>query len=88
MGFVINLPLVNRGTFIFFRLIPLPITIEKNNFVYIETENKLLYVDQTREYYFSTDREDLRRCKTLEPNKYVCKQTRPLLNSHMQESCE
>jgi hypothetical protein len=34
-----------------------------------------------------TDREELRRCKPIESNKYLCKQTRPLLNSHMQETC-
>jgi hypothetical protein len=33
---VINLPLVSRGTFNTFRLIPLPIAIEKNTFIYIE----------------------------------------------------
>lgn len=34
-----------------------------------------------------TNREELRRCKTTEPNKYICKQTQPLPNSHMQETC-
>jgi hypothetical protein len=88
MGFVINVPLISRGTFKTFRLIPIPIAIEKNKFIYLETENKLLYVDQIRQYYFSTGREELRRCKALEPNKYICKQNKPLLNSHMQECCE
>jgi hypothetical protein len=87
LGYVINLPLVSSGTFKTFRLMPLPIAIGKNKFIYIETENRLLHVDQTRQYYFFTDREELRRCKTVEPNKYICKQTQPLFNSHMQESC-
>jgi hypothetical protein len=89
LGYVINLPSVSRGTFNTFRVIPLPVAIEKNKFIYIERKNKLLHVDQTRQYYgyFSTDREELRRCKTVEFSKYICKQTQLLLNSHMQESC-
>jgi hypothetical protein len=87
LGYIISLPLVNRGTFKAFRLIPLPIGIEQNKVVYTEPNEDILYVDQTRQYYFSTSREELRRCKRAQPNSYICKQNRPLLNSHMQESC-
>jgi hypothetical protein len=87
LGYVISLPLISRGVFKTFKLIPLPVAIGQNKFIYIETENKLLYVDQTRQYYFMTDREELRRCKAIEPTRYICKQTRPLLSSHMQEAC-
>jgi hypothetical protein len=55
--------------------------------VYIETENQILYVDETRQYYFTTIREKLSKCKSAEAGVYICKQTQPLLNSHMQESC-
>ena len=88
LGYIISLPLISRGTFKVFRVIPLPVGIEKNRFVYLETGNELLYVDQIRQYYFATSREELRRCKSAEPNAYICKQSQPLLNSHMQESCE
>jgi hypothetical protein len=87
LGHVISLPLISRGVFKTFKLIPLPVSIGQNKFIYIETANKLLYVDQTRQYYFMTDRKELRRCKAIEPTRYICKQTRPLLSSHMQEAC-
>ncbi|PNF42917.1 hypothetical protein B7P43_G12321 [Cryptotermes secundus] len=87
LGYIISLPMINRGVFKTFRLIPLLVAMGRGKFIYIETESKLLYVDQTRQYYFMSDREELRRCKTIEPTKYICKQTRPLLNSHMQEAC-
>jgi hypothetical protein len=88
LSYIISLPLISRGTFKVFRLIPLPVGVEKDKFVYLETNKELLYVDQTRQYYFATSREDLRRCKSTELNSYICKQSQPLLNSHMQESCE
>jgi hypothetical protein len=34
-------------------LIPLPVGIDKGKFVYLEANNELLYVDQTRQYYES-----------------------------------
>jgi hypothetical protein len=46
--------LVNRGTFTVFRLIPLSISVDKGKFPYTETENRVLYVDQTRQYYITT----------------------------------
>jgi hypothetical protein len=38
LGYIISLPLINRGTFKIFKLIPLPVAIGQNKFVYIETE--------------------------------------------------
>jgi hypothetical protein len=64
--YIISLPSISKGTFKVFRLIPLPVGIEKDKFVYLETNKELLYVDQTRQYYFATSREDLRRCKSAE----------------------
>jgi hypothetical protein len=68
-------------------LISLPVGTGKGKFVYLETNNELLYVDQTRQHYFSTSREELRHFKSAEPNSYICKQSEPLLNSHMQKLC-
>ena len=87
LGYVITIPLVNRGTFRVFRLLPLPLSVENNKFVYIETGNCILYIDQTRQYYFTTNQDELVHCKTLEPQLFVCKQRRPLFSSHMQEMC-
>ncbi|PNF43656.1 hypothetical protein B7P43_G18122 [Cryptotermes secundus] len=42
---------------------------------------------QNKEFVCWNCGEGLRRCKSLEPRKYICKQIQPLLNSHMQETC-
>jgi hypothetical protein len=88
LSYIISLPLINRGIFRTFRLIPLPVEVENNRFVYIEPSTRVLYIDQTRQYYFLTSREELRFCKIAQTNFHLCKQSQPLLNSHMQESCE
>ena len=87
LSYIIILPLINRGIFKTFRLLPLPVEIEKNKFVYTEPENEVLFIDQTRQYYFLTSREELRLCKIAQAKSYLCKQRQPLLNSHMQEAC-
>jgi hypothetical protein len=87
MGYVISLPSIGRGTFKVFRLIPVTVGIEKNKFVYMENDQNILYVDQIRQYYFSTGRDELRQCKSVEPDSCICKQNQPLLNCYMQESC-
>jgi hypothetical protein len=66
----------------------LPVKIEVSKFVYTEPRSNVLCIDQTRQYYFLIDREKLRLCKLAQANFYLCKQSQPLLNSHMQESCE
>jgi hypothetical protein len=59
LGYVLNLLLFSRGICKVFRLTPLPVGIERDKFVYIETNNDILYVDQTRKYYFATSQEGL-----------------------------
>jgi hypothetical protein len=71
LGYVVTMPLVNRGIFKALRLIPLPILTDKNKFVYIETENQILYVDETRQYYFTAIREKLSKCKSAEAGVYI-----------------
>lgn len=87
LGYVVIMPLVNKNTFKALKLIPLPIAKENHKFVYIETEGRVLYVDETRQYYFTTSREELSKCKSVKADSYICKQTQPLLNSHLRESC-
>jgi hypothetical protein len=87
LGYVITLPLVNKNIFRALKLIPLPITRDDQKFVYIDTEGTMLYVDETRQYYFTTDREELDKCKSVKTGSYICKQNQPLLNSHLRESC-
>jgi hypothetical protein len=48
LGYVIQLPLVSRGTFDTYRLIPIPIALERNQFLYIETGKPYLWIDQAQ----------------------------------------
>jgi hypothetical protein len=88
LGYVISLPLINRGTFKIYEMIPIPITLGSNRFVYINTDESILCLDQTRQYYFKMKAEELNACKQLNARSYICKQKHPLLSSHLQESCE
>ena len=87
LGHLIMLPLVNRGTFDIYKLIPIPISLERNQYLYIEAGKPFLWIDQARQYYFLTDGEWMDSCKVLNARFYVCKQNQPLLSSHLHESC-
>ena len=87
LGYVILLPLVNRGTFDIYKLIPIPISLDRNQFLYIETGKPFLWIDQARQYYFLTNEEWMNSCKVLNTRSYVCKQNQPLLSSHLHENC-
>jgi hypothetical protein len=87
LGYVILLPLVNRGNFSIYRLIPIPVPLDRSKLLYIDTGKSFLWIDQARQYYFMTDKEWMDSCKILNSVKYVCKQNQPLLSSHLHENC-
>jgi len=87
LGYVILLPLVNRGNFNIYRLIPIPVPLDRSKFLYIDVRKSFLWIDQARQYYFMTDKEWMDSCKILNSMKYVCKQNQPLLSSHLHENC-
>jgi hypothetical protein len=87
LGFVILLPLVNRGTFSIYKLIPIPMPLDKSKFLYIETGKSFLWIDQARQFYFMTDKDWIDACRVLDSRSYVCKQNQPLLSSHLHENC-
>jgi hypothetical protein len=86
-GNVIQLPLVNRGNFNIYRLIPIPVPLDSTKFLYIDTGKSFLCIDQARQYYFMTDKEWMDSCKILNAMNHVCKQNQPLLSSHLHENC-
>ena len=53
LGYMISLPLVNRGTFDVYKLIPIPIALDRNQYLYIETGKPFLWIDKARQYFLS-----------------------------------
>jgi hypothetical protein len=45
LGYVITLPLISRGIFRVYRMIPIPISLGSNKFAYIETGETNLCID-------------------------------------------
>jgi hypothetical protein len=54
-GHVVSLPLLNRGDYKMFKMVPISVALEHKKFVCIDTEESILYLDQVRQYYFMTD---------------------------------
>ena len=87
LGYIILMPLVNRGDFNIYRSIPIPVPLDRNKYLYIDTGKSFLWMDQARQYYFLTDAEGMEKCKLLNNVLYVCKQNQPLLSSHLHDNC-
>jgi len=80
--YVILLPLVNRDNFNMYRLIPIPILLDRTNFLYIDTGKSFLWIEQTWQYYPMMDKEWMNSRKILNAMSYVYKQSQSLLSSH------
>jgi archaellum component FlaC len=87
LGYVILPPLVNRGNFNIYRLIPIPVPLDRTKSLYVDTGKSFLWIEQARQYCFMTDKEWMDSCKILNAMKYVCKQNQPFLSSHLHENC-
>jgi nucleoside diphosphate kinase len=84
---VVKTPLIDKGEFKAYDLVPVPILIKPDKLVYIRTENSILCIDNTRQYYYFSSEQELKMCKETTPQRYVCKQSKPLLSSLMQDEC-
>jgi hypothetical protein len=87
LGYVITLPLINRGTFKAYKMIHIPISLGSSKFAYVNTEESNLCIDETRQYYFGISDAEFDSCKNVNSQTKICKQKHPLLSSHLQESC-
>jgi hypothetical protein len=87
LGYVILLLLVNRGTFSIYKLISMPMPLDKSKFLYIDTGKSFLWLDEAGQFYFVTNKDWLDACRVLDSRSYVCKQNQPLLSSHLHENC-
>ena len=87
LGYVISVPLVHKRTFSVLKMIPIPVPVNQNNFLYIDVGESILCMDRARQYYFTMRESELARCKVLEAGHYVCMQQRTLLSTTTGDSC-
>ena len=87
LSYVISTPLVNKGEFRAYYLVPVPIQVNKDKLVYIRTVKSIMCVDSSRQYYYFSSEVELQKCKEPTKNRYVCRQEKPLLSSLVQEEC-
>jgi hypothetical protein len=87
LGYVITLPLINRGTFKAYRMVPIPVALRNGKFTYVNIDETNLCIDQTRQYYFGMSNAEINNCKGIDGQTRLCKQQHPLLSSHLQETC-
>jgi hypothetical protein len=87
LSYEVNTPLVDKGEFKVYYLTPVPISVNQDKLVYIKTEKPTLCINNLRQYYYFSSDQELQMCKELTRQKYVCKQSKPLLSSLMQDKC-
>jgi len=51
-------------------------------FLYIDTKESILGLDQTRQYYFIRDEAELCYCKTTKTGSYICTQSHAVMCSY------
>jgi hypothetical protein len=87
LSYVVELPLMNKGNFRILKMYPIPVPLKPNTFLYIETVESILCLDQARQFYLMLTEDELRQCKRKDSSSYVCKQNQAMMSSHYKESC-
>jgi hypothetical protein len=83
----ISVPLVHKRTFTMLRMIPIPVPIDQEHFLYIDIRDSVLCLDQSKQYYFTMTDGELSKCKLAEPSRYVCKHSRTMFSTVTTDSC-
>ena len=87
LSYVVKTPLIDKGEFKVYYLVPVPISVSPDKLMYIKTEKPILCIDSMRQYYYFSSDQELQMCKETTQQRYVCKQNKPLLSSLMQDEC-
>ena len=72
LTYVITVPVGSRGNCEVIKLIAVSIALGNKEFMYIDTEESILRLDQFRQYYFMINKAELCHCKTTTTGSYVC----------------
>jgi hypothetical protein len=65
-------------------LIVVPIALRNKEFLYVDTEESTLCLDQTRLYYIIIDGAELYHCKTMTTVPYIYTQSHALMCTEFQ----
>ena len=87
LGYMILVPLVHKRTFTMLRMIPIPVLVDQEHFLYIDVRESVLCLAQTKQYHVPMTDDELSRCKWAEPGRYMCTHQRTLLSTVTKESC-
>ena len=87
LAYVISVPLINKKVFTMWRMVPIPLPVNHDHFVYIDVRDSVLCLDQTKQFYFTMQDSELTHCKPTELDKFVCTHQRTLLSTSAMESC-
>jgi hypothetical protein len=87
LSYVVSVPLIDKGEYKAYHLIPIPIPVSKDKLLFIRTEKSILCIDRIRQYFHFSSILELQSYKEITRQKYVCKQDKPLLSSLTQEEC-
>ena len=81
LGYMITVLSVYKKIFIVLRMIPIPVPVNLEHFLYIDVRDSVLCLDQARQYYFTMTEDELPKCKLVDPGHYVCTHQRTLLSA-------
>lgn len=71
LSYVVSMPLIDKGQFKAYYLVPIPIPVNTHKLVHIGTAKSILCVDTTRQYYLFGSDQELQGCKEV-TNEGAC----------------
>ncbi|KAL4127063.1 hypothetical protein QTP88_011261 [Uroleucon formosanum] len=82
----INVPLIENLNFNLYRIISLPVHVNKNNFIFIQSPEEYLVVENNKQYYTFLSQDQVDKCKSIKTNT-ICSISTPL-SSAIKPNCE
>ncbi|XP_068081928.1 uncharacterized protein [Anabrus simplex] len=89
LGYIVKVPLVDKVKYDLIKVIPFPTRVngEVENFVFINSENEFILLDQNRQNYVMLTENQINNCKRLNDKLKVCKQEFAIKLAHSHEEC-
>jgi len=86
--YIINIPLVETHIFYVYKISPFPKQITLNEFILIQPSSKYIALDKSKQQFITFSEFEYNRCLTILGDKFICRQTKPILLAHLVENCE